>query len=112
MKKTSEAESVKHIMHQLRPVRCFDKIKQVLAELEKVGQTAAPVVDDLGCCIGILTKTDIARFHSLLKRFEARDPSVIDEMFETNEFGQRRSINLDFDQVKRHMTSPVVTIME
>lgn len=112
MKKTFEEESVKQIMHQLRPVRSYDKIKQVLVKLEGVGQTAAPVVGDKGCCIGILTKADIAHFQALLKRFEDRDPSVIDEMFETNEFGLRRSINLDFDQVKRHMTSPVVTIME
>ena len=101
---------VTEIMRHVRPIRSFDKMETITAELERANQSGAPVIDDSGCCIGILTKTDIQKYHELQARFARRDETVIDEMFEIDEFGQRRASNLDFDQVRRHMTAPVVTI--
>ncbi len=113
-KKSDDDPRLRHfvteIMNHVRPIRSFDKMETITAELERANQTGAPVIDDSGCCIGILTKTDIEKYHELQERFAKRDATVIDEMFETDEFGQRRSTNLDFDQVRRHMTAPVVTI--
>ncbi len=97
-------------MHHVNPIQGFEKITDVVAELDRANQTAAPVVDERGKCIGILTTTDIARYRELQKRYEEHDESVIDEIFETDKYGQRRATNLDFDQVRRHMTSPVITV--
>jgi nucleotide-binding universal stress UspA family protein/CBS domain-containing protein len=98
------------VMHHVSPIRGFQQMETVIAELDQAKQTGAPVVDDLGCCIGILTKSDIDKYRELQKRYEERDETVIDEIFETDGFGQRRAGNRDFDQVHRHMTSPAVTI--
>lgn len=103
---------VTDVMHQVAPIRECDNINRVLADLDKAGETAAPVTNDFGTCIGILTKSDIDRYRSLLERYEKGDESVIDEMFEVDKYGHVRSDNHDFDQVKRHMSSPVVTIDE
>ena len=97
-------------MNHVTPVHCFDKIEAVAEELKQAGQTAAPVVDGSGRCIGILTQTDIDHYRELKDRYEAHDETVIDEMFETDSYGMRRPDNLDFDQVQRHMSKPVVTI--
>ncbi len=109
-KPPGQEQFVTESMNQVRPVQVTDEIAKVVAELEQARETAAPVIDDDGHTIGILTRTDIDKYHSMLERYEKHDPSVIPEMFETDEFGQRRVINLDFDQVRRHMTSPAITI--
>lgn len=106
----SELVFVTDVMQSVRPIEGFEKMDDVLVELEKAGETAAPVVNLGGECIGILTKTDIERFQQLRQRYEERDPSVVDEIFEVDKFGHRRVSKRDFDQVKRHMTCPVVTI--
>ncbi len=109
-RKTKKTPFVTKFMHPASPVHDFDSLEQVVSELQNAGDTAAPVVDEFGVCIGILTKTDIEKYHELKQRFENHDETVLDEMFEIDEFGQRRPTNYDFDQVKRHMTSPVITI--
>lgn len=109
-RKTKKTPFVTDFMHQVSPIHDFDSIEQVISEMQRAGETAVPVVDETGVCIGILTTTDIERYQELKKRFESHDESVLDEMFEIDEFGQRRPTNYDFDLVKRHMTSPVVTI--
>ena len=101
---------VTDVMQYVRPIEGFEKMDDVLVELDKAGETAAPVVTLGGECIGILTKTDIERFQQLRQRYNERDPSVVDEIFEVDKFGHRRVSKRDFDQVKRHMTCPIVTI--
>ena len=101
---------VTDVMRHVSPIRSYQRIEKIIAELSQAKQTGAPVVDDMGCCIGILTKSDIDKYRELQKRYEERDETVIDEIFETDEFGQRRAGNCDFNQVHRHMTSPAVTI--
>jgi len=101
---------VSELMHHVTPIHGYEKMDVVIAELEKAKQTAAPVVDEMGNCLGILTVSDINKYRDLQQRYEKRDASVVDEIFEVDEFGQRRAGASTFDQVHRHMTSPVVTI--
>lgn len=101
---------VTELMHHVAPIRGFDKMESVIAELKKANETGAPVINEMGNCVGILTESDINKYRDLRERYENRDESVVDEIFETDEFGQRRAGNYNFDQVHRHMTSPVVTI--
>jgi nucleotide-binding universal stress UspA family protein/CBS domain-containing protein len=112
-KKPEEAPAKKFVtdvMRHVKPIRRSDDIADVVSELDQADQTAAPVIDELGNCIGILTKTDIVKYRELQERFEKHDESVIEEMFETDKYGQRRTPNLDFVKVHRHMSSPVITI--
>lgn len=98
------------VMRPAHPVQCQDEMDTVLAELDRARETAAPVINESGECIGILTKTDLDRYREMLDRYEAKDESVISEMFVVNKYGQRRSRNHDFSKVQRHMSSPVITI--
>ncbi len=106
----SKPKQVTEVMRHVHPVHRYDHIDDVLAELERVNETGTPVVDDDGMCIGILTRTDVEKYRELQRRFEAGDESVLDEVFETDKYGMRRADNIDFDQVHRHMTAPVITI--
>lgn len=99
-------------MHSVAPVHAYETMESVLKSLNKAWETAAPVVDVKGKCIGVLTTTDIERFHDLQKRYEEKDESVIKEMFEVDEFGQRRTTNNNFDQVERHMTKNVISVRD
>lgn len=101
---------VTEVMRHVHPVHRYDCIDAVLEELERVNETGTPVVDDDRKCIGILTRADIEKYRDLKRRFEAGDESVVDEVFETNKYGIRRADNIDFDQVHRHMTAPVVVV--
>ncbi len=92
------------------PIHEFDEMPEVIEELKSAHCSAAPVIDGLGKCIGILTNSDIEKYHELAKRFEARDMSVLDEVFDTGKYGMRILDRNAFHRVKKHMTSPVVTI--
>jgi len=97
-------------MSHVPPVIGTDPMSEVIAELVAAGSTAAPVVDVSGQCIGILTEADIAEFQELARRWNQKDASVMDEVFDVDEFGMRRSSSHSFYQVKKHMSSPVVTV--
>ncbi len=101
---------VTEVMQHVEPIHASDQMRDVVIELESAGATGAPVADDDGKCTGILTVTDIDKYRELKQRYQEKDPSVLDEMFEVDEFGQRRPVNQTFDQVVRHMTQPVITI--
>jgi universal stress protein A len=101
---------VSDLMHHITPIHGYEKMDVVTSELEKAKQTAAPVVDEMGNCLGILTESDIKKYRDLQQRYENRDESVVDEIFEVDEYGQRRAGACTFDQVHRHMTSPVISI--
>ncbi|MFT5303062.1 MAG: universal stress protein A [Mariniblastus sp.] len=101
---------VSDVMHQVSPVHSFDKMDDVLDKLNKSKESAAPVMNDVGKCIGILTTTDIEKYRSLVQRFQQKDETVIDEMFEVDKYGQRKPTNTNFDQVCRHMTTELVSI--
>ncbi|MEM7452867.1 MAG: universal stress protein [Planctomycetota bacterium] len=103
---------ITRLMHHVKPVHAFHLMSDVSKRMEAAGESCAPVTDDMGRCIGVLTTTDIERYLSLQRRFESRDESVLDEMFETNELGQRRCSNHDFNQVKRHMSASLISLPE
>ena len=104
------APYVTEVMRHVLPVKEFERMDDVLAELKKADQTAAPVIDDSGSCIGILTITDIERYRELKRRFQNRDETVLDDVFERDDFGIRRTNNHEFDWVKRHMSKPAITL--
>ncbi len=106
----SQSPFVTYAMNHAPPVHEFDEMPEVISELKAARSSAAPVIDEMGKCIGILTDTDIQNYFDLCRRFDERDESVLDEVYETDEFGMRRTDLKPFHQVKRHMTSPVVTI--
>ena len=108
--KTESQTFVTDLMHQVPPIHSFDEMETVLEQMTKAKTTAAPVIDSLNTCIGILTQTDINDYRSLKKRFEKKDESVVDEMFEVDKYGQRRPINYNFDHVERHMTTELVSV--
>lgn len=101
---------VTQVMRHVHPIHSFDKIDSVLVGLERANETGTPVIDDNGKCIGVFTRADIAKYRNLQYRLEAGDETVVDEVFETDKYGMRRTDNTDFDQVHRHMTTPVVTV--
>ncbi len=101
---------VTDVMHHVGPLRGYHKMDDAIIELHRANQTGAPVIDEAGTCIGILTQTDIEEYRELQERLAARDETVVDEIFETDEFGQRRAGNSSFDLVSRHLTSPVITV--
>jgi CBS domain-containing protein len=108
------AKETKHYvteaMRQVAPIHAYDKIEEVLVELNKAGDTGAPVINALGKCIGILTTTDIERYQELLARYEAHDETVVSEMFGTDKYGLVRSGTHEFPQVKAHMTEDVIAV--
>jgi nucleotide-binding universal stress UspA family protein/CBS domain-containing protein len=55
---------VTEVMHHVAPIHAEDHLESVVAELRAAKATAAPVVNQQGKCIGILTASDIARFES------------------------------------------------
>lgn len=101
---------VTEAMHQVAPVHADDPIEEVLAQLLKAGETGAPVVDAQNQCIGILTSTDIAKYHELQRRYDSGDETVVKEMFVADDFGQYRCDNKDFDTVSRHMSQEVISV--
>lgn len=109
-KNSCEKRYVTEAMHQIAPVHEYDLIEDVILELERANETAAPVVNKQNETIGILTQTDIARYLELRQRLAQKDPSVISEVYEVNQFGNYRVDTNDFEQVKKHMSSPARTI--
>lgn len=97
-------------MISISPIHEEDDMDSVLTKLQRARETAAPVVDAGGKCIGILTQTDIDQYLKLIERFEAKDETVLPEMFEVDPYGQRRKGNVDFHRVRRHMSRPAITV--
>lgn len=106
----SKSPFVTSAMQHVDPIHEYDEMANVLVELKACRCTAAPVVDENLQCVGILTETDIKKYHELVERLEQHDQSVLDEVYETDKFGMRRRNNPEFHQVKRHMTSPVICL--
>lgn len=97
-------------MSHIVPVHDYDQMSDVISALNAARATAAPVINRLGTCIGILTEADIQRYLELNQRLANHDESVLDEIFEIDEFGLRRGNQTKFYQVTKHMSSPVVTV--
>ena len=102
--------SITEVMRRAEPIRSYDSMGETIDSLSSDDLTAAPVVNGQGECIGILTITDIESFCDLKTRLEARDQTVLAKVFDVNEFGQRRTNDVSFNHVQKHMTSPTFTI--
>ena len=102
--------SITEVMRRAEPIRSFDSMGETIDSLNCDDLTAAPVVNGQGECIGILTTTDVEYFCDLRTRLEARDQTVLAKVFDVDEFGQRRTNDISFNQVQKHMTSPTFTI--
>jgi len=102
--------SITEVMRRAEPIRSHDSMGETIDTLSSDDLTAAPVVNGQGECIGILTITDIESFCDLKTRLEARDQTVLPKVFEVDEFGQRRTNDVSFNHVQKHMTSPTFTI--
>lgn len=101
---------VTQVMRGTEPIRAWYDMSRAIDSMTRTGDSAAPVVNETGVVCGILTNTDIERYRELKRRLEQGDESVVDEVFQTDKYGQRRAANDDFDKVTRHMTAPVVTV--
>ena len=101
---------VTSVMTHSLPIHDFDEMEKVISEFKAANCTAAPVVDGLGKCIGILTATDISHYRNVAQRLKSKDQSVLDEVYDTSKYGLRILDRNAFHRVKKHMTSPVVTI--
>ena len=101
---------ITEVMRRTEPVRSYDSMDETIDLLNSADLTAAPVVNGQGECIGILTITDIEYFCDLKTRLDARDRTVLTKVFEVDEFGQRRTNDVSFNKVQKHMTSPTFTI--
>lgn len=97
-------------MSHVVPVHDYDQMSDAITALTAARATAAPVINRLGSCIGILTETDIHRYLKLNQRLANHDESVLDEIFEVDEYGLRRGNQTKFYQVTKHMSSPVLTV--
>ncbi len=97
-------------MSHVVPVHDYDQMSDAMAALTAARATAAPVINRLGSCIGILTEADIHRYMELNQRLANHDESVLDEIFEVDEYGLRRGNQTKFYQVTKHMSSPVLTV--
>ena len=104
------APFVTTIMSHAIPIHEFDDMQRVIQELKAAKVTGAPVVNGLGKCIGILTDSDIQNYQEVWKRFQSQDPTVLDEVLETDSYGLRRTDKSAFHKVKKQMSTPVITI--
>ena len=109
-KSQAKCKSVSELMRPTVTVKSFESMKDALDKLGSRESLAAPVVDEMGRCSGVLTLTDVDRYHEIRERYDGGDISALDAVFEVDQFGMRRICIDSFDHVKRHMTAPAVTI--
>ena len=102
--------NVMTVMGRLIKLYHYEKMTAATDKLVMEKPTSAVVVDGMGMCVGILTKTDVQRYFHLWARFLRDDESVLPHIFETNVFGMLHIDREYFHQVGRHMTAPIVTI--
>ena len=79
---------------------------EVAAHWVKSGLSSAPVVDELGHCVGVLTATDFVKRENLLKQ----SPDVAALQAGENHTSPYRCVPVGEDYVSRHMTDAVQTI--
>lgn len=74
---------------------------------------SAPVVDEAGKCVGVITSSDLVRFQSELPDVNARiDQGLSFEIEQSNSDGSLELVPHPFDEVQRHMTRFVQSIAE
>ncbi len=109
---TPPTKTAAELMQVVQPIKALDNIENVFDQLSQKEKNAAPVVNEVGYCIGILTFTDIQKYKEIKKKYEEGDRGALDDVFEVNRFGIRRVCSDSFHHVRRHMTTPVITARE
>ena len=87
-----------------------DQMEYAAKMFEKYDVNAAPVVDDSGVCVGIITSHDLVEYEA--KRFEMQTELKGGYYFDVAHYGEGMSMRLPghhFDEVAFHMTKKVET---
>ncbi len=72
---------------------------------------SAPVIDEAGRCIGIITSSDLVRYQSQIDDVNARiDHGMSFDLSQTTRDGPLELVSRPFDQVQRHMSTGVQSI--
>ncbi|HMO13745.1 MAG TPA: CBS domain-containing protein [Pirellulaceae bacterium] len=99
------------VMYKVEPVKAYSQMSDVGLDLIEAAATAAPVIDDAGHCVGILTFTDIANYRRKFKSTDKLDFHDLDSVVEEDESGSHCVRFESFDRVSRHMTAPAITVL-
>ena len=92
-------------------VSAATKIQEVASLFSEHSISSAPVVDESGRCIGLITSTDLIRFQSLTESAVARiDHGMTFEIQPTHHDGQMQVVAHPFDEVQRHMATAIQSI--
>jgi predicted transcriptional regulator len=92
-------------------VSALQKINQVAGSFSQQHINSAPVVDDTGRCIGIITSSDLVRYQALVEGMDSRiDHGMNFEVTRSQEDGTIELVPHPFDEVQRHMSTAVQTI--
>lgn len=88
-----------------------DRLEKVARLFSEHGINSAPVVDEFGRCLGIITSSDLVRYQSELPEANARISGGLSyEISRPNSDGSLELIPHPFDEVQRHMTTELQTI--
>ena len=87
-----------------------DQMEYVAKMLEKYDVNAAPVVDDSGVCVGIITSHDLVTYEA--KRIDVQNELKSGSYFDSAHYGEGMSTRLPghhFGEVAFHMSTNVTT---
>lgn len=107
-----ESPCVTSFMSDAITICDFQEMNKVIEKMNSANSTSAIAVDGLGKCVGILTRTDVQRYMEIWERFVDGDDTVLGTVYETDSFGLRRMNRQSFHRVRKHMTSPVITVAD
>ncbi len=89
----------------------WEKLDGVAQMFQQRGINSAPVVDEFGKCVGIITSGDLVRFQSELAEIDTRiNHGLSFEVTQSPASGSLEIVEHPFDEVKRQMTSCLQTI--
>ncbi len=92
-------------------VQAKDQMEYAAKVFEKYDVNAAPVVDDDGVCVGIITSHDLVKYEA--KRIDMQAELKSGYYFDVAHYGEGMSMRLPghhFDEVAFHMTKKVETV--
>ena len=96
---------------QVITVEPTTKLDKVAVLFEENDINAAPVVDGLGKCIGIITSRDLVRFEAIRSSLESQFRHGIAFDVDQNDLNSAIGIfGRPFDEVAYHMSSDIITI--
>ena len=101
-------DAMRPVLFTVSPIQKIDQVAELFNQHSVV---AAPVVDEIGKCIGIITATDLVRYQSQLGEVNSHiDRGMTFETENRNSDGCIELVAHPFDEVQRHMTPSLQTI--